>query len=155
MYVISDEAIQDEIQGNGWKRDWVYSICCELLCNNPEQLTPPPASAFSEEWMKYQDNLKEHLRKDLKLIAVADVESRWKLLPNKSEWCGERSFRSSSENFENFFWKMLRPTENVLELYVSIFSCHISKGTGVFDYEYFRFTHDEIDQLFGWKRFMQ
>ena len=60
MYVISDEAIQDEIQGNGGKRDWVYSICSELLCNNPEQLTPPSASAFSEEWMKYQDNLKEH-----------------------------------------------------------------------------------------------
>ena len=47
---------------------------------------------------------------------------------------------------------MINPTEeDVLDVYVAILSCHIQKS-GVYGYEYFYFTHEEMDRLFGWNR---
>ena len=45
---------------------------------------------------------------------------------------------------------MINPTEDeVLDAYVAILSCHIQKS-GVDDYEYFYFTHEEICLKFVW-----
>ena len=142
--------MQDDIQFNRWKREWVWAICYELLRDYPEQLTPPSTPAFSEEWMNYLDGLKENLHKHLKTLSFADVENRWKSMI--VEIGDKRPFHFAEEDF---YWEVLRPTESVLELYLSIFSCHIQKATGAFDYEFFNFTHKEMDQLFGWDRFMQ
>ena len=77
--------MQDHIQFNRWKREWVWAICYELLRDYPEQLTPPSTPAFSEEWMNYLDGLKENLHKHLKTLSFADVENRWKSMIVESE----------------------------------------------------------------------
>ena len=71
----------------------------------------------------------------------------WSLSINFGRTCLRR-FAIAFE-VKGFCWKMINPTEeDVLDVYVAILSCHIQKS-GVYDYEYFYFTHEDMDYLFG------
>ena len=72
------------------------------------------------------------------------------------EECQENWYEDFAATLPNeipsFCWKMINPTEeDVLDVYVAILSCHI-QSSGAYDYEYFYFTHEEMDRLFGWNR---
>ena len=57
------------------------------------------------------------------------------------------NWESPQVRMKGFCWKMINPTEeDVLDVYVAILSCHIQKS-GVYGYEYFYFTHEEMDRL--------
>ena len=46
-----------------------------------------------------------------------------------------------------FYWNMMIPSDNGMDVLMAIFSLHMTKGTGAFDFEFFYFDRDEIQKV--------
>ena len=150
-YVISNPHLQDELRQSLWKREWVWSICRIMLARFPERFTPPPHS----ENIDIQKTLTENIAEHLTYLNFDMVNQKWKFrmrykgheeqleVMQPPEEQGKFAWNPHNE----FAWKMMIPSRDVIEVYVTIFSCHINNND---DYEHFNFEHDEINELFDW-----
>ena len=151
-YVISNRHLQDELRQSLWKRDWVWSICRIMLARFPERFTPPHS-----ENIDIQKTLTENIAEHLTYLNFDMVNQQWKFrmrykgheeqleVMQPPEEQGKFAWNPHNE----FAWKMMIPSRDVIEVYVALFSCHINDDA-TFDYEHFNFEHDEINELFDW-----
>ena len=141
-YVISNPHLQDELRQSLWKREWVWSICRIMLARFPERFTPPHHS----ENIDIQKTLTENITEHLTYLNFDMVNQQWKL---RMRYKGHEEQLEVMQPLRNneFAWKMMIPSRDVIEVYVTIFSCHINNND---DYEHFNFEHDEINELFDW-----
>ena len=142
MYVIKDKILQDKIVSNQWYREWILSLC-DVLVDRYPSLIPPRVSVLDKKWIEFQDGLQENLRPCLKATSFESAENRWidRIEKNKAE-------RPLLIENQAFYWNMMIPSGNTLDVLLAIFFLRMTKGTGVFDYEYFYFNHDDIQKLF-------
>ena len=141
-YVISNPHLQDELRQSLWKREWVWSICRIMLARFPERFTPPPHS----ENIDIQKTLTENIAEHLSHLNFDMVNQQWKF---RMRYKGHEEQLEVMQPLRNneFAWKMMIPSRDVIEVYVTLFSCHINNND---DYEHFNFEHDEINELFDW-----
>ena len=133
------------------KRTWIWAVCRTLLNCFPTHLKPPQEPVYTATWKNFQKGLRQNIEKHLCYLTFEAIENEWKVQTNTDRPSLKGSATLPNE-IHSFCWNMINPTEeDVLDVYVAILSCHI-QPSGVYDYEYFYFTHEEMDRLFGWNR---
>ena len=141
MYVIKEKNFQDKIVDNQWYREWILSLC-DVLVDRYPVLIPPQVPVMDNKWIEFQEGLHENLRTCLKSISFEMVETRW--LDRTEENKLERPLLIDNQAF---YWNMMIPSGNGMDVLMAIFSLHMTKGTGAFDFEFFYFDRNEIQKV--------
>ena len=122
MYVIKDKNFQDKIVDNQWYREWILSLC-DVLVDRYPVLIPPQVPVTDNKWIELQEGLHENLRTCLKSISFEMVENRW-LDRTKAD----KMERPLPIENQAFYWNMMIPSGNAMDVLMSIFSLHMIKG---------------------------
>ena len=110
----------------------IWAVCRSLVTHFPEQFTPPKALAYFPDWIKYVEELNDNIVEYLQRLSFHLVNQCWRA---KMGWELDKvqpyneTFCSSEDN--KFAWKMMIPSQNVLDLYTAIVSIPIPKK-GIF-----------------------
>ena len=128
-----------------WKRCWIVAIL-QYINQNVQDLEPPIQPMYSEEALLHGRRVHEAIKRGLRELSLDSIHQKWRrlLLDYHVEipcW---------QPNDIEFVVQMTSPdlvTEQILEEIVSF-----RRQFSAFTYELLGFTHEDVDNIFGWSR---
>ena len=128
-----------------WKRCWIMAIL-QFIHRHVHDLEPPVQPIYSEEALLHMRHFNEAIKEGLRHLSLDLVYQSWRNLLTQYHM----DVPCWQPNNIEFIMHITSPdivTEQILEEIVSF-----RRQFSTFTYELLGFTHEDVDNIFGWTR---